>query len=115
MDERLEKALDFSNYMVTLNNQKRALKEKFLSDCVFYQNGGRFTITKDLINFCKTMIDFGNHDELILIDDNDLPIEIENLKDFFQKIVDIYFSASNSYHSEYQKIRNNRSVEKMTQ
>ena len=29
MDERLKKALDFSNYMVTLNNQKRVLKEKF--------------------------------------------------------------------------------------
>ncbi len=29
MDERLEKALDFSNYMVTLNNQKRLLAEQF--------------------------------------------------------------------------------------
>ena len=29
MDERLKKALDISNYMVTLNNQKRLLKEKF--------------------------------------------------------------------------------------
>ena len=29
MDERLSKALEFSNYMVTLNNQKRILKEKY--------------------------------------------------------------------------------------
>ena len=29
MDERLEKALDFSNYMITLNNQKRVLRERF--------------------------------------------------------------------------------------
>ena len=29
MDERLEKALEFANYMTTLNNQKRVLKEKF--------------------------------------------------------------------------------------
>ena len=29
MDERLEKALDFSNYMLTLNNQKRLLAEKY--------------------------------------------------------------------------------------
>ena len=29
MDERLKKALDFSNYMVALNNQKRLLTEKY--------------------------------------------------------------------------------------
>ena len=29
MDEKLEKALDISNYMITLNNQKRLLKEKY--------------------------------------------------------------------------------------
>ena len=32
MDQRLEKALDFSNYMVTLNNQKRVLTEQFKQD-----------------------------------------------------------------------------------
>ena len=30
MDERLEKALDFSNFMVTLNNQRKLIYEKFL-------------------------------------------------------------------------------------
>lgn len=113
MDERLEKALDFSNYMVTLNNQRRALKEKFLSDCVFYQNGGSFFITKELINFCKTLIDSGHDEDIILVDDNDLPIEISNIKEFFSNILSIYFSAANGYHSEYQKIKNNRSIEKM--
>ena len=28
MDERLEKALDFSNYMLTLNNQKAIVSRK---------------------------------------------------------------------------------------
>ena len=28
MDERLEKALEFDNYMTTLNKKKRELKEK---------------------------------------------------------------------------------------
>ena len=34
MDRRLEKALEFGNYMATLNNQKRLLKEKFLDQSV---------------------------------------------------------------------------------
>jgi hypothetical protein len=52
MDERLEKALDISNYMVTLNNQKRLLKEQYAENLVFYHNGGQFTITQELISFC---------------------------------------------------------------
>jgi len=51
MDKRLEKALEFSNYMVTLNNQKRILKEKFRENIVHYHNGGQFTVTQDLITF----------------------------------------------------------------
>jgi len=113
MDERLEKALEFSNYMVTLNNQRRALKEKFLNDCVFYQTGGSFTVTKELINFCKFLIDAGNDEDIILVDDNDLPIEISDVKDFSSKIVNVYFSATNSYFSEYQKLKTNRTIEKM--
>ena len=38
MDERLEKALEFSNFMVTLDNQLRNLREKFYQDTIFYHN-----------------------------------------------------------------------------
>jgi hypothetical protein len=113
MDDRLKKALDFSNYMVTLNNQKLALKEKFLDDCVHYENGGKFSVTKDLITFCKVLIDCGNDDQAVLIDDNDLPIEIADMNEFFSKIVAIYSSSANSYYTEYQKIKSTRSIEKM--
>ena len=51
MDERLEKALEFSNYMVTLNNKKRLLREKLHEDLVHYRNVCQFSITKELITF----------------------------------------------------------------
>ena len=35
MDERLEKALDISNYMVTLNNPTRLLKEQYSKILLF--------------------------------------------------------------------------------
>ena len=41
MDERLEKALDFANYMTTLNNQKRVAKENFMKIMSYYFNGGQ--------------------------------------------------------------------------
>ena len=36
MDERLKKALEFSNFMVTLDNQIRNLREKFNQDTKNY-------------------------------------------------------------------------------
>jgi hypothetical protein len=111
MDERLGKALEFANFMVTLNNQKRGLKEKYQTDCIYYHAGGTFTITKNLITFTKTLIDLGNTDNVVIVDDNELPIRIENLNKFLEDIVDQYFLASNSYYNDYQLLKKNRSVE----
>lgn len=115
MDERLEKALDFSNYMVTLNNQRRALKEKFLASLVYFYNGGSFTVTKELINFVKTLVDTGNDTDVVLIDDNDIPVSVKDLNDFLSSIMNIYFTAANEYYTEYQTLRKNRTIEGMTQ
>lgn len=115
MDERLSKALEFANYSVTLNNQRRALKEKFLADIIYYHNGGCFAVTKELINFVKTLIDTGNEEGVVLIDDNDVPIEIADMQNFLETILNKYFTASNEYYTEYQKIRKQRSVEGITQ
>lgn len=115
MDSRLAKALDFSNYMVTLNNQRRALKEKFIAECIYYQNGGSFAVNKELINFTKTLVDTGNDTEVVLIDGNDVPVEIADLNEFLEQILSIYFSASNSYYTEYQKLKKNRKIEGMVE
>lgn len=110
MDERLKKALDISNYMVTLNNQKRLLKEKFYENSVHYCNGGQFSVTKELISFCFALQASGQ-EYTVLIDDNDIPIEIENLEEFLTDINSKYFEAANEYFAEYNKIKANRSVE----
>lgn len=111
MDERLSKALDFANYSVTLANQKRALKEKYLADIVHYHNGGCFSVSKELINFVKLQIDTGNDAGVVLIDDSDTPIEIADMNEFFDTVLNKYFAASNEFYTEYQKIRKNRTVE----
>jgi len=111
MDERLEKALEFANFMVTLNNQKRSLKEKYRNDCVYYQNGGTFTITKELITFVKTLVDLNHITDIVVIDDNELPIRVSDLKKFLEDIINQYFIASNSYYNNYQSLKKNRSVD----
>ena len=56
MDERLEKALNFSNYMLTLNNQKRLIAEKYQEELIYFYNGSQFSVTRELITFVNLMI-----------------------------------------------------------
>ena len=110
MDERLQKALDHSNYMITLNNQKRLLKEQYKENLVHYFNGGQFTVTQELVSFCQSLVAL-EQDNTILIDDNGLPIGIFDLKSFLNEIVTKYFEAANEYLFEYNKLKKNRTVE----
>jgi hypothetical protein len=110
MDERLQKALDFSNYMVTLNNQKRILKEKFLESRVHYFNGGQFSVTQELLTFCGMLVEKDDTKNIVIIDDNDTPIRIADLQEFLDDILNIYFTSANEYHTEYEKIRTKRKV-----
>lgn len=111
MDERLSKALEFGNYMVTLNNQKRLLKEKFLDQSVYFIDGHKFSITMELINYCKTLIDLDNTHDVVLIDDHGTPYRTPIMKDFLDNILDIYFKNLNAYHTEFTKLKNKRSVQ----
>lgn len=110
MDSRLEKALDFSNYMITLNNQKRLLEEQYQQDLLYYFNGGQFTVTQQLISFCQSLISL-EQEETVLLDDNNTPIFIEELSNFLDEILLVYANASNIYFSEYEKLKKNRSVQ----
>lgn len=110
MDERLEKALEISNYMLTFQNQKRLLKEQYKENLIYYVNGGQFTITTQLISFCQSLL-LMQQTETILIDDNEMPVEIEDLIKFTNDLYSKYFESSNRYLIEYNKLKNNRSVE----
>ena len=112
MDERLEKALDFSNYMLTLSNQKRLLAEKYQQDLIYFYNGSQFTITQELITFASVMVS-ADQEEIVITDDNNIPCMVEDRPKFYSEIVSKYFTASNSYYTEYNILKKNRSVEKL--
>ena len=112
MDERLEKALDFSNYMLTLNNQKRLLAEKYQESLIHFYNGSQFTITRELITFVSIMVS-SDQDEIVITDDNNIPCMVENLEDFYGEIINKYAIASNDYYTAYASLKTNRSVEKL--
>jgi hypothetical protein len=113
MDERLEKALDFANYMQTLSNQRRVLLEQFKESLVYFYNGSQFTIDTTLINYVNWLVDKGNTENIVFVDDNEIPVEVSNLTQFLEDIQDQYFNALNTYYAEYNKLKSKRSVEKL--
>lgn len=110
MDERLSQALEFSNYITTINNQKRMIKEKFFQSLIYFCQGGQFTITKELITFVTLLVEKGNVENIILVDDNNTPIEINDLELFLEDILSNYFESSNTYHQQYAELSKKRNI-----
>jgi hypothetical protein len=113
MDERLKQALDFSNYNQTLSLKRKFLKEKSSSKLTFGHNGGIFKIDRSLIVFIQMLVNQGRIENIPVLDSNDNPVLIKDLKTFFDEILDRYFSVVYEYHEEYEKIKKSRSVEKL--
>lgn len=109
MEDRLKKAIEFSNYRIGLFNKKEDIKSRVSSMLTYGHNGGIFKINQTLISFVKLIIDHGK-DRAVLIDNNENPIEIADLKSFYETIFTKYFEANNYYHSEYERLKKARSV-----
>ena len=110
MDERLSQALEFSNYIATINNQKRMIKENYFQSLLYFVQGGQFTITKELITFVTLLVEKGNIENIILVDDNDIQIQINDLEMFLDEILSKYFETANTYHQKYTELAKNRDI-----
>ena len=108
-DDRLEKALQFSNYRVTLFQQLEALKLRTANSLMYSIHGGTFRINRELISFVKILLD-DQQTGAFLTDINDLPIFIDDLPNFFEEIYSRYFETMNDYGEEYVRIRKARKV-----
>lgn len=113
MDERLKKALDFSNFRQTVNIQRKNLKEKLQAKLTYGHAGGVFYIDRSLITFVQLCIDQGRTNGVPLLDSNENPIIIEDLVKFKDEIFDRYFTAAFEYSKEYEILKKSRTVEKI--
>jgi len=110
--ERLAKALDFSNTMQTFNLAKNNLKVKTQNLLSYSTNGGTFRVSQELIAFVSMSVTSGKS-SLILLDKNDIPIQIDDTTKFLEDISSLYFEVINEYYNDYQKLRSSRKIEKV--
>ena len=112
MDERLEKALDFANYRITLGNQKRTLKQRTLVLQTVHYAKGVFHANPTTIAFIKTLIDLDREDAII-VDTKENPIHIENLEEVVEDLDSADTEASNAYKVEEKKKKKARNIKSL--
>lgn len=111
MDPRLKTVLEDVNHIDSINNQKRFLKEKFYEDIVIFHNGGKFTVTGSFVAFAK---EAASNNIRYIVDDNDIPVDVENVQEFYNKIVDAYAEATENYFKKYNDlIEKSRNIEEL--
>lgn len=110
MDERIEKAFQTANYMASLSNLRRVALEEFNQNLIYYFQGSSFTVTRELIVFVHTLTELGKT-EFVILDDNNIPLKVENLKTFLDNLLNVYAEASNAYVIKYAEIKSKRRVE----
>jgi hypothetical protein len=110
--QRLEKALNFSNTMKTFNLNKNNLKVKTQNLLSFSTAGGSFSVDQSLISFMNFVVSSGKT-EITLLDKNEIPIHIEDTSKFLDEVSSLYFEVVNDYYHDYQKLRSSRKIEKV--
>ncbi len=107
MDDKLKEALEFSNYRLTLNNQKLNLKQRMNTMLTIGYSNSMFTTSLELINFVQHLLD-KKVEQFVFIDDNDNPVLITALEDFHTKLFSAYTEALNEYYNDYEKLKKKR-------
>ena len=112
MDKRLEQALDFSNFRMIFTTRQENLKTLMNNKLMLSYGGGLFKVDKELFSFVG-MLRLNDINEFILIDENDIPIKIEDLNEFAEEMIVKYESALTQYYNSYQKLSEAREIRKV--
>jgi hypothetical protein len=111
MDNRLNDALAFANYRLTLQIQRQNIEARVASALLLSHNGAIFKTTLELIAFVNLKVQMGG--ELRVEDQSGNVITIEDPKQFAQLLVQTYDDAMRLKQEEQQKLKSARSTAKI--
>jgi hypothetical protein len=113
MDDRLKKALNIANLMITFGTQRDLLRQEFKENCIYHDKGHRFTVNRELVNFLSTLVTLGHTEDIVILDDFENPYMIADIKEFLDTILSIYIEATNEYYHKYIDLKSKRSIAKV--
>jgi len=110
MTKDFETAFDLANLMSVISQQKKVIKEEFETSTLYFYNGGTFKVDQTLISFV-TSLKILHQTTAVIIDQNNLPIFIDNVVIFLENILHQYTQASNKFLTDYKNLQINRKIE----
>lgn len=111
--DNLDEILKICDRRQTFNVQLKTFKEKTKSNLTYSVDGGIFYIDRNLLTFVDMLISKNRTDGIVLLDINENPILIDDLNEFYNEILDRYFTVVNEYYQFYQNLKKSRSIEKI--
>lgn len=103
MDQRLIKALEASKNVDLLIRQQTYNFEKFEEKLVLYHNGGTFIASLDLVRNISLYIS-KDVEQCIFLDENNMPIQIQDLEKFYDLVWNTYQQALLEYKTDNDNI-----------
>jgi hypothetical protein len=110
MDSKIEKAFEAASLMATFNSQKRLLEEEFAQTLLYYYKGGTFVASEQRLSFLSALKN-EKVESIVLLDDNNAPIAVENISEFFDNLFSHYKEATNLFYYKYKKITSSKTIE----
>lgn len=112
MDTRLQEALDFSNYRLTLSTQLDNLKIKLQNDLLVTYQNAVFVASKESILFCNHLTQ-QDIKQFPFEDINGRPVMIDDVEKFKRLLDTIYRRSMVDYYNEYTAISKARNIKKV--
>tara|TARA_Y100001937_G_C7132876_1_gene338484 strand:+ start:3501 stop:3848 length:348 start_codon:yes stop_codon:yes gene_type:complete len=112
MDDRLEKALEFANYRITLSNQKRSIRQRMHVLQTVHHNKGVFVANPITISFVKSLVD-SDRKSAIVLDTKETPITIEDTQELLDLLLGAYTESTNEYKLQMDKVTKARNIKSL--
>lgn len=101
-----------SDLQATYENQLMHLRAGFYVQSHFSWEGHDFMADLAFLLQVRHLLEM-NWLNFTLLDHNEEPVHISNLKKFFEKVSDTYHCAINEYYTRYRALRDAKTVEEM--
>jgi hypothetical protein len=110
-DKKLNEALAFANYRLTLQVQRQNIEARVEAALLVSHNGALFKSTQQLINFVALRL---MRQEAILVEDNsNNVITIQDGEEFLKLLLTAYDSAMQLKQDEQKRLKSARSTAKI--
>lgn len=110
-DKKLNEALAFANYRLTLQVQRQNIEARVEAALLVSYNGALFKATQELINFVALRV---MRNELVLVEDNSTNvITILDSNEFLNLLLAAYDSAMQLKQDEQKRLKSARSTAKI--